>query len=401
MRNALINAAVVLVAVLVSLGGAEALLRGFPSLISIDILHRFHQDLRTPIAARLGYATLKDRRLISPEERGDGGPPLRINHPGRRYLALADPVDVATGAVRERQMDDTGFYNRAAASGRTGADVMMIGDSFTAGSLVAVEDTFAAQIEERTGLMLYNLGVGGIGPYEELVLLGKFGLALEPRIVVMNIYEGNDLRDIVRYHDFVATGIDQKSRQRLGGVFAVSYALAYLKSGIELMVKRFKKREKINFRYSVEVGGVRTPLNVTNSDIGEVKYARRTANGDIGFDLFAEPLEAFAALAAEHGFIAVVTLLPSAHTGYIDSVRFEDEAVGREVAAFSRAQRSWLAGNAERIGYRFIDVVPAFREQVKSSPVAFYPANVHFTRDGHAIVARALGPALQSLLAGQ
>ena len=401
MPNALTNAAVVLVSVLVSLGGAEALLRGYPSLIGIDVLHRFHQDLRTPIATRLGYPTVKDRRVLSSEERGDGGPPIHIYHPGRRHVALADAVDVATGGVRERQMDAAGFLNPAPGSGRTSADVIMSGDSFTAGDLVAPKDTFAARIEQQTGLMLYNLGVGGIGPYEELVLLGKFGLALEPRIVVMNIYEGNDLRDILHYHKFVTTGIDRKSRKRLGGAFALSYALAYLKSSVELMVKRFKKRKKIDFRYSVEVDGVRTPMNVTNNDTDEVRHARRIENGDISLELFAEPLEAFAGLAAEHGFIAVVTLLPSAHTGYIDSVRFEDRAVGREVAAFSRALRSWLAGNAARIGYRFIDVVPAFHERVKSGPIAFFPANVHFTRDGHAIVAGVLGPALQSLLTGQ
>ena len=118
MRNSLTNAAVILVAVLVPLGGAEALLRSFPSLISIDILQRFHEDLRTPIAIRLGYPTNKDMRLVPSEERGDGGPPLHIYQPGRRYVALADPVDVAAGGVLERQMDDAGFLNPAPGSGR-------------------------------------------------------------------------------------------------------------------------------------------------------------------------------------------------------------------------------------------------------------------------------------------
>jgi len=401
MRNLLSNVAVLLAAVLLSLGGAEAFLRSFPSLISIDILERFHQDLRTPIAAKLGYATSKDRRLVTSKERSDAGPPFYIYHPGRRYVAMADPVDVATGGVVARQMDDAGFLNPARGSDRSGADVIMIGDSFTAGTLVAPKDTFAAQLEKQTSLMTYNLGVGGIGPYEELELLRKFGLVLKPSIVVMNIYEGNDLRDILRYHDFVSNGIDRSSRKRLGGVFAMSYALAYLKSGVELVFKRFKKRKKIDFRYTVDVEGIRTAMNVTNSDIDEVKHARRIENGDISLDLFVEPLEAFVDLAAEHGFIPVVTLLPSAHTGYINSVRFEDALVGREVAGFSQAQRTWLAENAERIGYRFIDVVPTFQEQVKSGPVAFFPANVHFTQVGHSIVARALGTELRKLLVAQ
>ncbi len=142
-------------------------------------------------------------------------------------------------------------------------------------------------------------------------------------------------------------------------------------------------------------------MNVTNNDTDEVKHARQIESGEISPNLFAEPLEAFVILAAKQNFIPVVTLLPSAYTSYIESVRFEDEVVGRDVAAFSRAQRAWLAENAERIGYRFIDVVPAFVEQVKSRPIAFFPANIHFTSEGHAIVAAALGPELKKLLSEQ
>lgn len=397
----LANAAIFLVAVLVSLGGAEAFLRSFPSLISIDILVRFHEDLRTPIAAKLGFATYEDRQLVTSEWRGDGGPPFYIYLEGRNYVGRADPVDVATGGVVERQMDDAGFCNPAVGTGRATIDVVMIGDSMTYCTLVDPKDTFTAQIEEQTGLMTYNLGVGGIGPYEELVLLRKFGLSLKPRIVVLNIYEGNDVRDILRYLNFVLHGVDRTSRKRLGGAFAVSYALAYLKSGIEVAFKRFVKPEKINFRYSVEIEGVRTPMNVTNNDTDEVKHARQFESGETSLDLFAEPLEAFVILAAKQNFIPVVTLMPSVYTSYIESVRFEDEAVGRDVAAFSRAQRAWLAENAERIGYRFIDVFPTFVEQVKSRPLAFFPANIHFTREGHAIVAAALGPELKKLLSEQ
>lgn len=394
------NGATLIVALLLSFGGAEVLLRAAPSLIGIEVLARFHEDLRTPIADRLGFATSKERRPISSEERGDGGPPFHIYFPDRLYVGLADPVDMAAGAVVERSMDDKGFCNPPAAAGHETVDVLMIGDSFTTCTLVRPEDTFSAQIERQTGLRTYNLGVGALGPYEQLVLLRNFGLPLRPRIVVLNIYEGNDLRDIVRYLDFVQSGVISTGSDRMGGPFAVSYALAFLKSNVELIVKRFKTR-KINFLYSVDVQGMRTSMNVSNDNTDEVKYARRVKKGEVSLDLFAGPLEMFVELAARNAFIPVVTLHPSAQTGYSASVRFEDEAVGRDVAAFSEALRAYLSENAERIGYRFIDVVPAFREQVKSRPIAFFPANVHFTRDGHAIVASVLGPALQALLSGR
>ena len=64
-------------------------------------------------------------------------------------------------------------------------------------------------------------------------------------------------------------------------------------------------------------------------------------------------------------------------------------------------QREWLAGNADRIGYRFVDVVPTFIEKASSRPVTFFPSNVHFTRDGHSIVAEMPGPELQKMVDGQ
>ena len=57
------------------------------------------------------------------------------------------------------------------------------------------------------GATTYNLGVPGVGPYEYLEILRRFGLALEPRIVLLNIYEGNDLRDAVRFDEQRARGV--------------------------------------------------------------------------------------------------------------------------------------------------------------------------------------------------
>ncbi len=397
-RVLMINLVVVLVAILVSLGGAEALLRVYPSLISIRFLSRFHEDLQTPIAASLEFATRRERRLITSEERTDRGPPFYIYHPDRRYRRAIDEADIEVGAVVELQSDSIGFCNPIDKADRATVDVVMVGDSFTICTFVSTADIFTARIENLTGLSIYNLGIGGIALYEYLELLKKFGLAMKPKVVVMNIYEGNDLRDVIKYFDFIENGGNKKIKTRLGGPFAVSYALAYLKAGVELTFKRIKKQDSINFRYSVEVQGTRTPMNVTNSDNDEVKLARRIESGEISFDLFSAPLKEFVALSVEHGFIPVVTRLPSAHTAYRASVRFEDEAVGRAVTGYSQAQGDWLAENANRIGYRFVDTVPAFLVQVKSRPIAFFPANVHFTKDGHSIVADMLSPILQEVV---
>ena len=45
-----------------------------------------------------------------------------------------------------------------------------------------------SRIGRPTGLSVYNLGKGGIGPYEYLQIFLHFGLPKHPRIVVMSIW---------------------------------------------------------------------------------------------------------------------------------------------------------------------------------------------------------------------
>jgi len=60
-------------------------------------------------------------------------------------------------------------------------------------------EAWPALLAGHLGKSVCNLGVPGIGAYEYLVLLRRFGLVKRPRVVVMNLYEGNDLRDALRY----------------------------------------------------------------------------------------------------------------------------------------------------------------------------------------------------------
>jgi lysophospholipase L1-like esterase len=78
-------------------------------------------------------------------------------------------------------------------------DVVAIGDSFTWCSGLRAEDAWPAQLAPLLGRTVWNLGRGGIGLHEELQILRRFGLAKRPRVVILNFYEGNDLRDALRF----------------------------------------------------------------------------------------------------------------------------------------------------------------------------------------------------------
>ena len=101
-------------------------------------------------------------------------------------------LNADTNRVVDYQTDDNGFRNPP---GATHADVVFIGDSYTEGAQVSEEETFVRRVAAISGLSVQNLGRSVYGPQQELIVLRKYALAYHPRVVVWQLFEGNDLRD--------------------------------------------------------------------------------------------------------------------------------------------------------------------------------------------------------------
>ena len=82
------------------------------------------------------------------------------------------------------------------------APIVLIGDSFVEGYLVAEEQTCRALLRHDLGVDVCNLGQSDYGPPRELIVLRRYGLGLRPRVVVWFFFESNDLFDV---HDYETT----------------------------------------------------------------------------------------------------------------------------------------------------------------------------------------------------
>ena len=398
LRLILSNVAVFAVALLVALIIGEIVLRISPSLMSPAVIDRFHPTIREEVSARIGLTTKSDRVVVQSAERADGGPALYLYKPSRDYSFPLDEADIDVGGDDVWATDSRGFCNIAGADARPHADIVSIGGSITFCTAVPAEETYGADLERLTGEPVYSLDLPGIGPYEYLEVLRRSGLELTPRIVLLNISEGNDLRDVERYFAFIEGNAPEfRDKKRLGGPFAVSYVLAFLKGAIEKLVKDISSAARPDFRYSVLVEGVETPMNVTNNDPDELEYARRVDSGELSPSLYEDALGDFVALAGTANFLPVVTYIPQAYTAYADSVTFSDPSIAPILRAYSDKQRQWLADNAERLGYIFIDTTPALQAASESGPLAYFPANVHLTAAGHQAAAEAVAAGLATL----
>ena len=409
MKRRLANAATTVVATLLVVAVFEVLLRLWPAIISQAILVNFDRPLRSEIAALLDLPLKQERRCIPPHERSDAGPELCLIAPNTQYRKPVDTPDLAEGAQVVVPHDAQGFCNPPEKAARPRAGIVSVGNSFTWCTIVAPAATFTARLETMVAETTYNLGVPGVGPYEYLEILRRFGLALEPRLVLFNIYEGNDLRDAARFAEQLARGgsapegaqgsSEEGAVGSLGDLLSRhSYALNFIGSAIEHLVKQWDPA-RIDFRYRMRTADGEILMNAGQGDHDEVKYARRLRHGEISRSLWDRALQDFAALAAAHDFIPVVTYIPAAYTAGAATVVFMDSSIGPDLAAISRAQRAYLRHVCQAYGLTFIDLTEPLQAAQADSALAYFPYNLHLTPAGHQIVAAVLAPIVREQLA--
>ena len=402
MREFLVRTITVAATVMVMLLLAEGLLRLAPSLIGIAALERFEPALRVEIVTRLGLATRADRNIIPSEQRSDKGPDLKLHWPNRRYVRPVDDADLAVGGADSFETDALGFCNPLEILPRKPIHALTIGGSIPNCAATTAADNYTVRLGELLQINSYNLAVPGTGPYDYLETLRRFGGNLSPKIVVMTIAEADDLRDIERFHKFKTKKAKKPKPARESGskfgIFSTSYALAFLKAGIELTVKTIREGMGLNFRYSVLVQNKRTALNIHNGDVYELQLAHRVSEGKVSPALYEDSVLQFAALAEKMGFIPLVVLVPAVYTVYADTIEYEDKKIAPVMRAYSDMQRKWLADNSDRLGVKFFDSTAKMRELSKARPLLFFPSNVHLTAEGHKALAEAVAPAVENLL---
>ena len=393
-------------------------LRLFPGLIPLNLLILFNEGPRVEIARRRELPT-KDWDTVV-VERDDGGPELRIYKPFTR-------LTWTVGTYETVVMDEMGFCNLPQNSYQLPTiDIITLGDSFTACHAVTPQDTWSSQLSMLTGLSVYNLGRVKIGIHEYIQLLKKFGLQKSPRIVILNVYEGNDFRDARRYYRAVNKNAAQSDATFVDNISSPlppksnfigsdwlerhSYAFNLFLSLLSYADQTYfnppppNELEKINFKYRfVFLDEISIPFNSENVDRDEVQSARYMTTLQTSsevLDAIEDALKTFVDLSEQYDFVPVVTYTPSAHTAYVEYVVFDDPNLTGLMPSFSHEQRQYLNAKSKELGYVFIDFTPSLQAAAQANgpqKLLYYPLDLHLTPAGHAAVANILNQALNDL----
>jgi hypothetical protein len=305
---------------------------------------------------------------------------------------------------------------------------MVIGDSLTWCTSVKPGEVWPAFLADVSGRSSYNLGFPGIGLYEYLVFLRKYGLQKSPEVVVLNFFEGNDFRDALRYWRFKTHGISEEGLS--GGSGPIGQLLGPVSLAYNMGVGTWRElfepkrtsakaadtpldarlasidKENLDFRYAVNFDGERIAFNIRNADRDELKHIIAVSEGLADLSVFDDALREFRRLADEHDFIPVVIYViysPSAHLVYEDYVEFEAPWIKPLARTYSDRLRAYVKEGAERFGYHYRDMTDPLKEEVRrqgaerAAKLLYYPGSIHYSVEGNLVVARELAAFLKTL----
>jgi len=95
--------------------------------------------------------------------------------------------------------DAEGFRNTQV---RSAIHIAALGDSFTDGLTLPLDQIWTSRLEQRLGLPVQNYGTAGFGPQQELRVLRDYAIQHHPRVVVLAYFSGNDIVDAERFDKY-------------------------------------------------------------------------------------------------------------------------------------------------------------------------------------------------------
>lgn len=286
--------------------------------------------------------------------------------------------------------DEWGFRNREVPRE---AKIVAIGDSQTYGTSAPADQAWPAWLGRFYQTYVYNMGVGGLGPPEYRYLLHARAKLLNPELIFIGFYFGNDLYDSYEFYHvarkpnvdpmalddfdsgkFLGNLRDWLSRNSL--IYQMSKSImGELIESLTFYDTEWRRMDRV---YPVITENWRTLLEP------EVRYAVLDQSKEANRIGLSESLEALDMMNEDCQVMkirCVVVLIPTKITVYWPVVReflngkgYQD--VKKEAEEESRVRHMTLSFLIDH-GIEFVDPTEALQTAARADPL--YPANA----DGH------------------
>ncbi len=257
---------------------------------------------------------------------------------------------------------------------------LVIGDSYASCPSVEMEACWVELLERQTGQDFANLGVVGYSPQQELGMLTKYGLPLQPKLVLW-VFFANDLNEAWRFDQFGSGGVQE-------GKFWQNPLKAWLaRNSAIYAIGSFFWYNRYLFSNLVKADGVTVPRDsnlvwwLTNTDLNIPEVAEGLV---LTQETILEARQQTLATDPEAQF--VVLILPFREQIYAPStLQPQLDQLNHTLADF-----------CQQHNLTCLDLTSALREKARAETASiYYHQDIHLNVKGNQIVADLLAEALK------
>lgn len=266
--------------------------------------------------------------------------------------------------------------------------IIIIGDSFTYGMGVNLEDTYPKQLEtilNRNGSCceVFNFGIIGYNMWQYNELLARETLPYHPEIIILALYQ-NDLKQSRPPYE---TDPDYRPHNPFAQPAATEEQGILSRSALWNLLKNLNARIEYKYRYLrghdylKNIPQRKQQFGTAQSNSRDYKILTGTFDQEKTI-AFSKALRQFVATAHEGGAKVLLVYIP-------DSIQLNDaklQVVNRQIANWSRT-----------IGAPFVDLTPVLEQEPRIESLYLFPFDAHNSPKGLRLIAQMLAAALYEL----
>lgn len=269
------------------------------------------------------------------------------------------------------------------------ADIVVLGDSYTEAGNVAEEEGYVFKLGQKTGLQTKNLGVAGYTTPHELIILRLNGLPAQPRLVILQVAESNDLPENEQFYKWVQAGhppmeFEPLVRSRADAWKQSSPTYGLFQAFFPMQLNAYTLQG--HFTDSKGERRLTRFLHAPNSNMQPA--------GHVGWNIMQGSLQRMTEICREDSIQLLVMMIPDKINVLRDVVDFGTAAAAElNASPVIPAEQSFaahLAGICRRFQVPFVDMTPALQESAKAGNAVYLPLDTHLSPAGHDVVADVL-----------
>jgi len=299
------------------------------------------------------------------------------------------------------QTNDLGLRDHPVGPKRPGTlRILGLGDSFSYSNSVNLEETFFKKLEQGLGasgaVEVINAAVPAYSTLQEYRYLERDGIALQPDVVLLGYYVGNDFQDSWELLDslgrptidvvdgqlqanerFPSARYEQQERVLRTATMSLR---AFFASNSALYVF-------LRERFSESLWRLGLRNNPPPPDFCAKVFSPSMAAGWATTQSY---LRKFAELTSAKGIRLILVALPTQYQVHEELWKHHFTTFGLDPRNYDLEKpQAILREFCERHGIEYVDVLPAMRARAATTKM-FYPIASYMTPDGHQLVASEL-----------